>query len=159
VRVAEEHFARATTKAVMAQLQPHLPVAPRNGRTVVGASVEGNTHDLGLQMVCDFLEMDGWRVVFLGASVPAADLAIAAQVFRADVVALAANLASHLEPAAQAIRLVRAEAPGTRILVGGPVFLGEAGLWRDLGADGWAADALQAVDAARSLAGLAPAGA
>ena len=62
INVAEEHFASHTTKMVMAQLLPHATIQPSNGKTMLAAAVAGNQHDIGLQAVADFFEMDGWGV-------------------------------------------------------------------------------------------------
>lgn len=156
VTVAEEHFATATTRGVMAQLQPLLEIRPPNGRTVVAASVEGNAHDLGLQMVADFLEMDGWRVIFLGASVPAGDVAVGVEIFKADLLALGVNLATQIGSLEATIRAVRSSpAAGAKILVGGFIFQQDTKLWEELGADGAARDAEEAVAVGRRLGGLA----
>ncbi|MCA9287675.1 MAG: cobalamin-dependent protein, partial [Phycisphaerales bacterium] len=85
VNVAEEHFATATTLISMSQIAPLAPRAPSNGRSVLAATVAGNTHEVGVRMVADRLEWEGWRVVYLGPNVPAEDLAQAAVDFGVDV--------------------------------------------------------------------------
>jgi MerR family transcriptional regulator, light-induced transcriptional regulator len=105
--VAEEHFATTTTQMLMSQLYPLLVKKPRHGKVVLAASVEGNAHDIGLRMVADMLEADGWRAVYLGASVPPEELRKAVIDFKVDLVALSAGIATHLPVAQESIALIR----------------------------------------------------
>lgn len=160
VTVAEEHFATATTLLVASQLFALLDFAPRNGRVAVAASVEGNAHDVGVRMLADLLEADGWRVVYLGASVPGPDLAQAADMFGADLIAISAGLGSQLPMVAQTIEAIRTTSDRgllCRILVGGAGFIGATGtdsepLWKRFGADGFAATIEEGLRLAAELA-------
>lgn len=161
--VAEEHFATATTHMVISMLYPHLRRREPNGRTVLAASVETNAHDIGVRMVADALEIQGWRAIYLGPNVPIDDLAIAARDFRVDLVAMSAGLSTHLPILREAIQGVRslcaashAGRPGfdPAIMVGGGAFLDAPGdLWREMGADGFAMDLETAVAEASRLCG------
>lgn len=150
--IGEEHFATATAQLVVSLMYPRLPRKPRHGKSVVAGSVDGNAHDLAVRMLADYLEMDGWRVVFLGASVPSQDFAHAAEAYSADLVALSATLATQLPAVADATVAIRARAPKCRILVGGSGFSGQPDLWRQYGADAYAGSFAEAVSAARDLA-------
>jgi methanogenic corrinoid protein MtbC1 len=156
--VAEEHFATATSKQMMSQLLPLLPKQPRNGKVLLAASVEGNAHDMGVQMVADYFEMAGFRSVFLGASVPAADLVTAIEHFGVHVVALSATMPTQLRSVEETIIGVReAEAEAVRcakIIVGGPAFSHTGDLWREMGADAIAQLPREAVAAGMKLMGL-----
>lgn len=154
--VAEEHFATATTAMVMSQLYPHLPRKPRHGKVVVAASVQGNQHDLGVRMVCDYFEMEGWRAVYLGANVPGPDLGIAVEHFGCDLLCLSAYLPTQLRAVEDTIACVRGHEAGQRckVLVGGPAFLGADVLWREIGADGYAQSAQDAVCVGARLVGV-----
>ena len=107
INVAEEHFASATTKMVMAQLLPRAEFAPRNGKTMLAAAVAGNQHDIGLQAVADFFEMDGWRTIQLGANVPVGDLVQAVDCFEVDLLGLSASQATQFETLRETIAEVR----------------------------------------------------
>lgn len=157
VHVVEEHFATATTSLVVSRLYPELPRREPCGKTVITVSVEGELHELGIRIVSDFFAMDGWRVIHLGASVPAEDLCQGVQDFHADVVALSVCLPTHLEKVEGMIRELRAD-PRTRsvpVLLGGRALAGHGDLWKELGADDYAASAEEAVRIARGRVGLA----
>lgn len=152
VSVAEEHFATTTTAIAMSALYPRLPRRAANGRSALIACVEGNAHDLGARMIADYLEMDGWKAVFLGASVPAEDLARGAVDFAPDVVALSASLPSQIGALDRSIRAVRESAATVRILIGGALVEQSPGLASQLGADGQAESAEAGVTLANRLA-------
>ena len=156
ITVAEEHFATATTRSVMAQLLAKAPVRDPNGKTVITAAVAGNRHDIGIQAVCDFFEMDGWKSVQLGADVPIGDLADAVEHFRADLVALSATLPSHLPKLRETIVTLRDSdrCETLRIVAGGRAFQGHSDTAVRLGADAYAATPQEAVAIAASLLDL-----
>jgi methanogenic corrinoid protein MtbC1 len=153
IDIAEEHFATATTQMVMAQLYSFLDRKPCNGKTVIAATVTGNHHEIGIKMVADFFEEEGWRAVYLGAAVPPDELAVAVVTFEADLLVLGACMHNQLQGVADAIRVVRAtpQASRAQILVGGAGFAETGDLWRTMGADALANGATDAVDVAHRL--------
>lgn len=153
VTVAEEHFATATTLAGMSLLMARLPRRPSNGKTLLAACIQGNAHELGLRMVADTFELEGWRVVYLGADVPSDALAMAVRDFDASLVALSVTLHSQLQTLADAIALIR-KAATVKIIVGGYA-LESAEAVRQLGADGYAKSAAESLKLGAKLCGLA----
>lgn len=153
ITVAEEHFVTSTTKMIMAQLLARAESAPPNGRTAVCACAQGESHDIGLHVASDLLEITGWRVIFLGANMPPGDLIQAVVDFRADLLALSATLVSQRRAVAQTIRLLR-DTPARAnipVLVGGHAFDADDTAWQDVGADARAILAQDAPDIARRL--------
>jgi methanogenic corrinoid protein MtbC1 len=153
IDVAEEHFATATTQMVMAQLYGFLDRKPRNGLTVVAATVSGNHHEVGIRMVADFFEMEGWKSVYLGPGVPPDELATSVITFEADLLVLGACMHTQLQGIGDAVRMVRALDTEMRckILVGGPGFAETGELWRTMGADAFAESAETAVGVAEQM--------
>jgi len=152
VAVAEEHLVTATTHRAMAVLAHAAAAAPANGLCAVVAAVASNAHDIGLRAVADLFQIDGWRAIYLGADVPAEDLPSMVAYFDADLLLLGASLSVHLARVAETIKILRADAGSTvRVLVGGSGFNDEPGLWRQLGADGFAATADEALQVGRAL--------
>jgi len=152
ISVGQEHLCTAATQLIMSQLYPLVFGAARRGRCVVAASVGGNLHEIGVRMVADFFEMDGWDTYYLGADVPTQSLVQAVLEHKADILALSATLLSHISSVTNVINAVRANRDcNVRILVGGHPFNVEPDLWRDVGADGYAADAVRTIDLADHL--------
>ncbi|MEY2785683.1 MAG: hypothetical protein RL277_1893 [Planctomycetota bacterium] len=149
--IAEEHVGSRTVEEALVRLRRHASPRPSNGKTALVASVEGNLHDIGARMVGDQLEFRGWRVIFLGQSVPAPDIAMAAVVYKADVVALSAGTIQHVRPVARAVEHIRTSGSHAKVLVGGGPFAALRDLYEDVGADAGAVDALGALQAAEAI--------
>jgi methanogenic corrinoid protein MtbC1 len=126
---------------------------PDESRTVVLAAVAGNAHDIGLRAVGDQFRMAGWRTVFLGADMPADEIARAAKSFGAKLIVLSATLTTHLRNLAATIERIRQLTPEPRILVGGLALADSPSLWQQVGADGYASSVDDAVEAAVRLTG------
>lgn len=152
--IVEEHVVTYTTERLMALLAHRAERAPANGRTVLCAAVAGNVHDIAVRVLADFFDVAGWRAVHLGASVPTAEIASAVQYFDAELLVLSAALSVQLPKVADAIAAVRRiEGREVRVLVGGLAFSDAPDVWRKLGADGYAANAVDGIRLADELFG------
>jgi len=151
--IAEEHLGSRVVEDMLGILRSRADRADDTGRRVVVASVSGNLHEIGARMVSDHFEMSGWRSIFLGADTPAGDLVRMLNDFDAQLVALSGGLGLNLRAMAEIIAVIRDQRPGTPVLVGGLPFTLIPDLWKDVGADGWAANAPAAVAEGARLAG------
>jgi methanogenic corrinoid protein MtbC1 len=155
VKVAEEHLVSFAIQRTMAILAHRARAAPPNGKTAVIAAVASNAHDIGLRAVADLYQLAGWRAIFLGADVPAADLPAILDYFQADVLLLGATLAPQVSHVTEAIEAIRSECERpVQIIVGGTAFDEATELWKRAGADGYAADVETAVPIGARLVGL-----
>jgi 5-methyltetrahydrofolate--homocysteine methyltransferase len=130
--------------------------APRTG-TILMATVEGDVHDIGKNIVAAVLAGYGWKVVDLGRNVPAATVAESAEALRPDAVGLSALLTPSLPFVARTVDLLR-RLPGgcPMVIVGGavvtPAFAESLGvLWGRDGVHG--AEVLQAAVEERARSG------
>jgi methanogenic corrinoid protein MtbC1 len=139
--VAQEHLATAVVTSIMATLAPTLNETPAMHRRIVLACADGELHMVGLRMVGDFLEGDGWDVLYLGAAMPGAELAAFLVDRSPAAVGLSVTLTSHLEFARAAIADIRAGPDAPYIVVGGSAFGGDAEIALRMGADAFAPDA------------------
>jgi methanogenic corrinoid protein MtbC1 len=149
ITVADEHLATAITQLAMSRLYEEL-FGDRTdaGPLLVAACAEDERHELGLRMVCDLLELDGWDTVFLGANVPVEDLVALVKARRPEVVALSASITPHLARVREAVQAIRAAMPDDApvIAIGGRAFAGDAGLAERMGADLTAKDAVEVAE-------------
>ena len=153
ITVAEEHYCTAATQLIMSQLYPMIFATARVGRRLVAACVGGDLHEIGVRMVADFFEMDGWDTYYLGANVPLDSIIDAVTERRANVLAISATMSYHVSAVADVIRAIRQNGGhrAIRLLVGGYPFRVDPELWRSVGADGFAVDASEAVTIANRL--------
>jgi MerR family transcriptional regulator, light-induced transcriptional regulator len=153
ISVAQEHLCTAATQFIMSQLYPLIFATERKNRRVVATCVGGDLHELGIRMVADFFEMDGWDTFYLGADVPRSSIVQMVIDREAHVLAVSTTLLTHVGAVAELIATIRSNRARAKliILVGGHPFNVAADLWREVGADGYAADALQTIDMANQL--------
>ncbi|GAA0559740.1 cobalamin-dependent protein [Paractinoplanes ferrugineus] len=140
--VAREHAATATSERALAALAGRFVVRPSRGRITV-ACVDGEWHALPVRILAEMLRLDGWRVDFLGPSVPGPHLVTHLHQTGPDAVALSCMIATRLPRAHAAITACRSA--GVPVIAGGRGF-GPGGRYAQLlGADAWAAGAEEAV--------------
>ena len=183
--VADEHYCTAATQMIMAQLRAQLQAqlqaqhraqgaaqatahtrTPNVGREsqpgrpqrrLLAMSVGGDLHDLGIRMVADLFEMEGWSTEYLGANMPTSEVLLAlvgpdgTPAF--DLIAVSANTTLSIRAVADFIDAVRRDpvARAIPIMVGGGAFRGVDDLWKVVGADGFAKSASSALTLAGEL--------
>jgi len=153
ISIADEHYATAATQELMVRLREHAIPAKRRDIRIVAASVGGDFHEIGIRMVADCFELDGWDIMYLGANLPASDAVREVRERKAQVLAISASTFLHLRDTGILIDAVRAE-PGcahVKIIVGGPPFNLITNLWQGLGADGHGKSATDGVELANRL--------
>ncbi|MEP6766847.1 MAG: cobalamin-dependent protein [Gemmatimonadaceae bacterium] len=153
ISVAQEHYCTAVTQLIMSQLYPNIFNSAKNGRRLVSTCVGSELHEIGLRMVTDFFEMDGWDTYYLGSNMPASSVVQALIERKADVLAISATMTFHIPLVAELIERVRGadSLKHVKILSGGYPFNIESELWRQVGADGYAPGAEQAIASAHAL--------
>ena len=152
ISVAQEHYSTAVTQVVMSLLYPRICETPKTRGTFIGVCAEGELHEVGIRMVCDLFELRGWQSYYLGSSIPLGDLLRFIVEKEPDVIGVSAITIEHVESIRQLIPQFRVAAPrNVKILAGGRPFLLQPSLWREIGADGSAATAVEAVALAESL--------
>jgi MerR family transcriptional regulator, light-induced transcriptional regulator len=148
ITVAEEHLATAITQAAMARAYERaFTWRTDTSRTLIAACADVERHEVGLRMLCDLLDLEGWHTTYLGATVPVESLAAMVRRLRPDVVALSAALSPHLPRVRAMIAAIKEALGDTQplIIVGGRPFLDDPSLAQRLGADVTAPNAVDAV--------------
>ena len=153
VSVAQEHMATAMSQTILAQQMANVSIAPDNGLSALFACTAGNHHALGLRMVADAFEIDGWKTYFLGADTPTAALINAVAETRPRLVGLSISLPQHVRGLREAVSALRSHFGNAcpKLFVGGLVFNQFPQLAHALGADLLGTDADSAVAQARRL--------
>ncbi len=105
--------------AVLTPLLAEQSGAGANAGTVVLATVKGDVHDIGKNIVGVVLACNGYRVVDLGVMVPCEDIIEAVRREKADVVALSGLITPSLEEMGKVAAALEAEGLRVPLLVGG----------------------------------------
>ena len=143
-------------KAVVAILEPEIRKlgAKREmlGRIVLG-TVKGDIHEIGKTLVGTMLAASGFEVFDLGVDVPFETFAAKAREFEADIVGLSALLTTTMTGQKDVVDTLESHGlrPRVKIIIGGaPVTESWA---KEIGADAYGRDAMEAVTLAKSLLG------
>lgn len=121
------------------------------GETVIVATVHGDIHDIGKNIVKVLLENYRFNVMDLGKDVPAEDIVKAAKENNVRLVGLSALMTTTVTAMEETIKLLNKECPQTKTVVGGAVLTKE---YADMiGADKYAKDAMETVRYAQEIFG------
>jgi 5-methyltetrahydrofolate--homocysteine methyltransferase len=115
------------------------------------ATVKGDIHDIGKNIVKTLLENYGYDVLDLGRDVPAETVVKAAQEHGVRLVGLSALMTTTLGSMEETICALRRAGLSCQVMVGGAVLTPEYAM--HIGADYYAKDAKQSVDIAREVLG------
>jgi len=133
-------------------LKPHIKTADHGslGKVVIGV-VQGDTHDIGKNLVRIMLEVSGFEVHDLGRDVPPRQFVDQALAINADVIALSTLMTTTMERMREVVQILEKENVRDRfkVIVGGSP-ISQAFSDR-IGADGYAPKAAQAVLLAKKL--------
>jgi MerR family transcriptional regulator, light-induced transcriptional regulator len=154
ISVAVEHYCTAVTQMVMSQLYPYIFSSKKNGKSFVATCASGELHELGIRMVADLLEMEGWDTYYLGANTPIEDLAQTIREQKPDVLGISATMTFHLEKVKEIISMIREDISSRvlKIIVGGYLFNISKGIYKKIGADAFAENAEEAIKVIKKIA-------
>ena len=139
-----------TMKAAFARLKQELA---GGGLISLGkilmATVEGDIHDIGKNILVTLLENNGFEVIDLGKNVPASRILAEAQAHAVDAVGLSALMTTTMNQMEKVVSLLKQEGVKTFTMVGGAVVTQEYAT--EIGADLYAKDAMEAVERIKKL--------
>jgi len=151
LQISAEIFA-----AVMQVFQPKLlksgTADKRKGRVIIG-TVKGDQHSIGKNLVATMLKVGGFDVDDLGIDVPIFTFLEQAEKVKADIIALSALLTTTMPGQREIIEALKEEGIRNKfkVMVGGAPVNQK---WADeIGADGYAENAPEAVKVAKALSG------
>ncbi len=116
---------------------------------VVIATVEGDIHDIGKNLVALMLKNHGFHVIDLGKDVPQAKILETAKEHHAEFIALSALMTTTMQRMREIVASAKQEGITAKIIIGGAVITQEYA--DEIGADGYSKDAADAVKLAKSL--------
>jgi len=118
------------------------------------ATVEGDVHDIGKNLVALMLWINGFEIIDLGVDIPAKEIVEKIRELKPDVLGLSALLTTTLLEQKRVIEELEKSGlrKNVKIIVGGAPVTEE---WaKKIGADSYASDAVKAVDKVKELLGL-----
>ncbi len=119
ISVATEHLASAIVEAVLNDFYSIIISGNQKEKTVVASSVQNEVHQIGIKMVADMFEMNGWNVHFLGANTPDSDLINFIEKTNTKTVALSISIRNHYDSLKNIVSLIKNKIPDSKIIIGG----------------------------------------
>lgn len=154
VFLADLILAGEAMKAGISVLLPKIRAAKKErkfiGRVVIG-TVKGDIHSIGKDIVATLLEAEGFEVINLGEDVPTEKFVEAVKHYKPDILGLSSLLTATMPMQKEVIDALVREGlrSQVKVLIGGGPTTNE---WaKEIGADGWAGDAVRAVELAKSV--------
>ena len=142
--------ASAAFDVIRAHMQQSGTVAQSKG-TIVLATVEGDIHDIGKNIVKVLLENYAFDVIDLGKDVPPQKIVDTAIEHHVPLVGLSALMTTTVPTMEATITLLREQAPWVKVVVGGAVLTADYA--KAIGADAYGADAMATVRFAQQVIG------
>lgn len=141
----------STMQTAFAHVKPLLEQSGQNtGRQkIILATVQGDIHDIGKNIVGLLLSNHGYEVIDLGKDVPAETIVHKAAEEKAQLIGLSALMTTTMPRMEETIKLVKEKNLPCKVMIGGAVVTGEYA--KSIQADGYALDAVEAVRAAKEL--------
>ncbi len=122
ISVATEHMASAIAEALINEFYVKVIAGQKINQTVVVGCVENEYHQIGIKMVADIFELNGWNAHFLGANTPTREFVQFVEEIQPDMVALSLSLYFNLPYLEKMLQAIREEFPELFVLVGGQAF-------------------------------------
>ena len=141
-------------QAGMDLLRPHFSESQqKKSATIIIGTAQGDIHDIGKNLVGMMLEGAGFEVVDLGVDIKPKQFVEKAVEEKADIIAVSALLTTTMMSMAEVVSLKNEKAlPSLKVIIGGaPLSLG---FCKEIGADAYGVDAMDAVARVKELMGL-----
>lgn len=142
--------AQAAFEVIREYMVKSSTVPVSKGKIVI-ATVKGDVHDIGKNIVKVLLENYGYEVIDLGRDVPYQAVVDAVRKYDAHLVGLSALMTTTLVSMKETIALIHENGLDCKIMVGGAVLTPEYA--KEIGADFYARDAKESVDIAKRVLG------
>lgn len=124
ISVAVEHLATSTTLFTLAQFFPLLTPQKENGRLALVSCAPFELHELGAYIVSDFLQLQGWKTLLLGANTPKNDLLDLVDKRKPDLLCLSITMSEHLPAFEETLAALGTQQPDLPVWIGGQALAG-----------------------------------
>lgn len=120
ISVAEEHLATSNLLWTAHRFFANCKTEPARKKTMAVTCVPGDAHSLAAEILSQYLEIKGWPVLFLGASMPQEEMLRLLQKRPSHTVIVSVRMVSFLPAFRDLVQRFRELLPEMRILAGGP---------------------------------------
>lgn len=140
--------AKAAFEVIKSRMDSSGQVREKKGKVIL-ATVKGDIHDIGKNIVKVLLENYSYDVIDLGKDVPPERIVQEAVEQKVSLVGLSALMTTTVPSMEETIRQLHGKAPGVKVMVGGAVLTEEYA--RTIGSDAYCRDAMASVNYAEKI--------
>ena len=153
IQVGREHYCTIVTQYIMSTLYAEIFKDSKKDKKIMACTVGSELHEMGIRMVADIFELNGWDTNYLGPNLPAEEIVKYAIEYNPDIIALSITMPYHISTLKDTIQVIRNNEylRDTKIMIGGVPFLHDELLYKKVGADAYAKDAKEGIMIANEL--------
>lgn len=153
ITVADEHMATVITQFVMTQLYPFIFSTKKTGFKMAALALGDELHEIGIRMVADLFEFNGFDTHYLGANMPNHAVIQYLREYQPHLIALSVTLSTHLTDLKSLIEDIRNQEDlnHIKIMIGGQAVANIPNAVETFNADAFAFDGIQAVKEGEKL--------
>lgn len=153
ISVAQEHYATIVVQYIMSSLYDSIFDGKTKKNKLLAVSIGNELHEVGIRMISDLFEMNGWDTNYLGSNIPVSEVIDYALKDIPDLLAISVTMSYHLNVMKELIDKVKntVALSNVKILVGGRPFTLDDKLYTLVGADAYAKSIEDALEAGGSL--------
>lgn len=140
ISVAQEHYATAISQFAMSLLYERIFSTPKNEKVFLGTCVQGELHEFGIRMVCDYMENCGWNTYYLGANMTDNGIIQMINEKKPDIIAISCTMTFNISKAKNLVQAIKDFNRHAPVIVGGYPFNLDKYLWKKVGADAYSGD-------------------
>lgn len=137
IDVWQEHFISEALLNIIGELKAMEKQLPGKGCSILAFTSGPEMHNIGLRMITDLLQLEGYNIIYLGSNLPVTSIIKAIEMERPDIVAISTTLPYHIDSAKNAITAIKnhfvKNAP--KIMIGGAAYLNSENPLIETGAD------------------------
>ena len=122
ISVATEHLASAIVEAILNEFYYSIITKEKAEKTVILSCIEEEMHQIGVKMISDVFEMNGWDSHFLGSNTPTKEIIDYTKLIKPDLLAISLSIYFHLPILEDMLHRFRKEFPDLSVIVGGQAF-------------------------------------
>lgn len=151
IPMAVEHLATSIIYNLLSTFYFNIDLPPDEKGVALVTAAPNEFHEMGAWMVASALEMDGWRVTFLGSNTSKNDIVDLIKSLQPDFVAISVGMAINLEALIDIIDLIKSDSmlKSMKIMIGGQAFMHDPTLIEVVNVDAFLRNGHEAVLKAR----------
>lgn len=137
VDIWKEHYITEVILDIMRELKVKFKRLQPNNYTILSLTPGSELHNIGLKMLSDLLEIDGWNVSYIGSNVPVNSVLQAIEMVKPHILAISVTMPYHIDSACHTITAIKSN-PGKKlpqIIIGGNAFINCNDVCNETGAD------------------------